>query len=382
MITRKKINELYKIEESPCVSIYIPTSRAGASQEDRLRFKNALKEAHAQLVDHGMESKAAHKMMADGYEMLDDENYWMHLSDGLAVFFTPKRTETFIVPVDVNYSVHVGNRLQLRPLLPVITGRQRFFLLAISQNEIRFFEGNKYSITPVIIEDLVPEDMEEALSIDEIPNSLQAHSGRSSGPTPIYHGNDLGKDHKLKRLRQYLRRVDDGLMEMLHDEEAPMVIAAVDYLVPIYKEVSRYKNIADVHIGGNPENDDPILLHEKAWTIIDQFNQNEIAETKELYPEMEAKRKATSEFSTVLNAAKDGRIDTLFVNKDQEIWGTYNTQTRDLNIQKTSTSKNEELLESAAMEVFMQGGKVYNVEQEEMPNGEKSMNALLRYNLS
>jgi hypothetical protein len=382
MITKKDIKELYAQEASPSVSIYIPTYRAGRNQEDQLRFKNALKEAHEKLMDAGMDSKAAHKMLANGYELLDQDDFWMHLSDGLAVFVNPDRYEQFILPTDVSPQTQVGQKFYLRPLIPAITGKQRFFLLALSQNEVRFFEGNKYSISPVIIDDLVPENMEEALALDERENNLQSHSGRSNTATPIFHGSGLGKDHKLKRLRQYFRQIDDGLMEMLHDEDCPLVIAGVDYLIPIYKEVSKYNNIINQHIGGNPEHDDPIMLHEKAWTILDEFNTNEVTYLKRSFPELLSRRKASTEFSTILRASEDGQVETLFINKDQQIWGQYNAPSRSMMLALKSMHNNEDLLERTAMNTLMHGGKVYNVSAADMPESDFSANAILRYNLA
>ena len=46
--------------QSPSISIYIPTHRAGPDiQQDPIRFKNLLRDAEQWLLDHGMSPRAA-----------------------------------------------------------------------------------------------------------------------------------------------------------------------------------------------------------------------------------------------------------------------------------------------------------------------------------
>lgn len=367
MITKDKFNELAALRGEPCVSMYIPTYRAGRSEEDRIRFKNAVTEAQQQLIRSGMEKAEAHRFLTQAYDLLEDTEFFSHLSDGLAVFISPKGYEQLIVPVHVNPFVWVSDRFYLRPVLPALTGRHRFFILALSQNEVRFFEGNKYSITPVIIEDLVPEDMEAALEAYVEEASLQGHSARPNRQTPIFHGHGLGKDHKLKQLRDYFRQIDQGLMEMLHDERAPMVLAGVDYLIPVYKEVSKYLNIAAIHIGGNPENDDAILLHEKAWAIIDEFNQKQMDDYRENFGGLLSKGKASTELSTIVRAAEAGKVETLFVDKDEQRWGRFYSKQQTVEQLSANDPGAVDLLEEAALATYLNGGTVYNNPSEELP---------------
>ena len=108
MFTIEKYNALVKIQENnyPCVSIYIPTYRAGNNQEDKLRLKNALSEAVTQLrnndlfPDKAMTKQDAQKYLSQAYEILDDEEFWLNLSDGLVVFLNKDQFEYYTVPVD------------------------------------------------------------------------------------------------------------------------------------------------------------------------------------------------------------------------------------------------------------------------------------------
>ncbi|MCO6492302.1 MAG: hypothetical protein J5I98_28045 [Phaeodactylibacter sp.] len=151
MLNEKKFKELFERDGSHLVSIFIPTYRANHAQEDRLRLKNALKEAARQLEERGMNKEGARSYLRSAYELVENERFFSGLSDGLCLFIDENYFHHETLPVNFTPYVYTGRRFYLRPVLPVLTGRSRFFLLALSQNEIRFFEGRQHSITPAAI---------------------------------------------------------------------------------------------------------------------------------------------------------------------------------------------------------------------------------------
>jgi len=42
--------------------------------------------------------------------------------------------------------VVVSDRFHLKPLLPLLTGDGRFYILALSQNQVRLLQGTRYSV--------------------------------------------------------------------------------------------------------------------------------------------------------------------------------------------------------------------------------------------
>lgn len=382
LITKKDIEELSQINDNPCISIFIPTHRSGFNNAkiDQLSFKNALNDARTQMEQQGLEPNEMHGILQAGYELLENDSFWTKLSDGLAVFISPSRFEYFELPIAFNSYVFVGRNFHLRPLLPMFTGDGRFFLLALSQNEVRFFEGQRNSITPVIIEDLVPEDMEEAFAFSEPVAHLQAHSGGDLSSRGIYHGHGKGKDEKNKQLEKYFRQVDNGLMEILHDEKAPLLVAAVDYLVPIYQEISQYANIMPFSVKGNPENDSPVQLHEKAWSLMQPYFKEEQQSLANNFQSNFALEKADISAYAVIPAAINGRVDTLFIDKDEpNLWGQFNAEENIIRLHLERKQDSICLLNKAAIATFLQGGNVFNLTGEELPYPDASLNAIYRF---
>src|SRR4029077_8562969 len=85
-------------------------------------------------------------------------------------------------------------------------------------------------------------------------------------------------------------------------------------------------------------------------------------------------RRPPSPYDEILQAAHDGRIDTLFVARGVRLWGTYDPKARAIRIQENQTTQrkgNEDLLDLAAIQTFQNGGQVYAVPQQEVPGGQE-----------
>jgi len=380
MITPDDIKSYYTSEHDPALTIYIPTHRAGEREKDHIMLKNALKEADGQLAAYGLNDPEREDMLEPIQDLLDDNDFWNDLSDTLMILANREGGDVYRLPIQQDKLVYTGKRYLLHPSLTVATGDHRFFLLALSQNEVRFFEGHPYSITPMDIKDLVPEDKSEVLADLADDARLQYHSasGEQEG-SPTYHGQGSKKDREGINLEKFLRAVDNGLMEILHDESAPLVIAAVDHLIPVYKGVSGYSNILEDHVSGNPEEKDPVLLHEEAWEKVKMFFAKEKVAKKDTFDELLANDQASFSTPHIVKAAVDNRIDTLFLVRNEHEWGKYDLENRTVETAESYSVGQDDLLDFAAMQTFLHGGDVYIVDRSELPRPTANMNAWYRH---
>jgi len=377
MINASELKQLAEYRNDQTISIYVPTTRVGQHNEDRLRFKNALKEASHRLQDMGLEDKDADKYLKPAYELVDDEEFWSHQSDGLAAFISKDGFQYHTLPVHFDHMVHISDRYYLRPIVPMMNGENRFFILALSQNEVRFFEGHQYSVTPVEIKDLVPDGIDDTLIEPE--GTLQMHSASGgNAQTPQFHGQGTPQDEKDKILRYYLHQVDKGLLEMLHDENAPMVVVADDAVAPYYLDISKYSNVVNDYVSGNPENDDPATLHEKAWNIVREHFTADRREYHTEFGNYMSDGKAAVTLMDIVPAALDGRVEALFLVKGTYEWGEFDPEKRTVQ-QHGAEPRGTELLDMAAVQTFMNGGKVYQVDRNDMPQSVSNANAIFRY---
>ena len=162
---KDELKELLRYK-GKCVSIYMPTHRAGAeTQQDPIRLKNLLREAEAALIRTGLRSSRARELLEPAQELVEDHEFWQHQSDGLAIFLSPGLFRSYRLPLEFEESVFVAERFHVKPLLPLLTGDGRFYVLALSQNEVRLLQGTRFNVGEVDLED-VPRSLAEALSYE------------------------------------------------------------------------------------------------------------------------------------------------------------------------------------------------------------------------
>jgi hypothetical protein len=70
-------------------------------------------------------------------------------------------------------------------------------------------------------------------------------------------------------IRQWFRTIDKEVGGLLSDAQSPLVLAGVDTLFPLYKEVNTHPHLMEEGIPGNPEGMKTEDLHQQAWAIVE-----------------------------------------------------------------------------------------------------------------
>jgi len=227
----------------------------------------------------------------------------------------------------------------------------------------------------------VPKSRAEALRYDDPEQQLQYHTGMTGGRgqrSAVYHAQGRGDDSAKADILEYFSQVDRGLQEILHEEDAPLVIAAVEYLHPLYHEANTYPHLIDKGIRGNPEHCRIETLQEQAWPLVEPIFQQAQAEARAQYERYAGTGRASHDLATIVPAAYEGRIETLFVALDRQQWGTYDTATRQVRMAQEAGATSEDLLNVVAIQTFLNSGTVYAVEPDAVP-AQSPVAAMFRY---
>ncbi len=380
VLNRDELRSLIEEGGSQCVSLYLPTHRAGAEvQQDPIRFKNLLKQAEERLVKNGMRRAEAQQRLAPAQRLLVDKNFWQHQSDGLALFASPKGTRHFRLPFEFSELVVVTDRFHIKPLLPLLSGDGRFYILALSQNQVRLLQGTRFSVTEVNLDSL-PKNLADALGFEEREKQLQFHVAAQGAA--IFHGHGGGGTdeavHK-KDLLRYFRRVDKGLQDLVHGERVPLVLAGVDYLLPIYREANTCADLMDEGIVGNPDGLKAGELHAKAWAVLEPHFAKEQRRKADQYQELIGTGKASHDLRHIVPAAWQGRVDSLFVAVGVQRWGRFEASAGDVVVHESHEPGDQDLLDLAAVQTLVHAGRVYAVEPAQVPDSGDPAAAVFRY---
>ena len=379
IMSKEKLIKLVEKEYNPAVSIYIPTQRYGKEINEGqapLHLKNMRDEVQKKLIDRGFTKNEAAGFLKKVSNLIDDNSFWRHQSDSLVLFLGNGHFEYFNLPVKEEPFNYVGNQFFIKPVLPLFTNNGQFFLLTLSRSGVKLYICSRFSITEYYIADEVPEDIDEVLKYDVPEKSLQFRTQRID---TAYHGHGLPSDLDENNLLRYLERVDKGLLKVLANRQMPMVIAGLDELTGVFKKITKYPALADYLIGGNPDDLELLQLHAEAVEIMEKEFLEQQHTAKKKYLDFIKTGKTSSALEDIVLSAYYQKIDSLFIRENHDVFGLADPEQNKVQIQESKKQSNVELLNYAAIHVLKNGGTVYIVGSEEMPENDTIANAVYRF---
>jgi hypothetical protein len=372
--TTANLKALLSERETPCISIYLPTHRAMPdTTQDPIRYRNLINEAERQLLKTGRKPAQVETLLGRARALLDEINFWTYQSDGLAVFLSPRSFEHFRLPLSFKELLVVADHFHVKPILPLLTSDGYFYILALSQKRVRFYRATRSGLREIEIPG-VPQTMEAAMAGDTGERMMQIHtfpSGAAGGQSArMFHGHGADSETQKDMVQRYFRRIDRGLHELLQNATAPLILAGVEYLHPLYRTVNSYKYMADVGVFGNPDNWSGAELHRQAWTAIQPHFERTRTDALRRFDEARGLHRASASLEEIVPAAHTGRVSTLFAATGTQQWGTFNPQTGTVILESGPRAGNEDLLNLATVQTLLAGGRVFALTPDEMPEGQ------------
>lgn len=305
------------------LSLFLPTHRRGSEiLADPIRWRNLLTATDAALVERGLRRPEIDDLQAPAWELHGDPLAWRHMSDGLAVYLRPGWQRSFRVPLTFPDAAIVGDRFVVGPLLPLLTGDEHFLVLALSRRKVRLLEGSRQRVEEVALED-VPTSLRDVVGAPEPRSEAMvrpmAPAGRP-GPAVFFGHGAADDDFKKDELERFLRRVANGLRDVLAASDLPMVLVGLDEVVAFYRKANQYAHVVDDVVRRNPDDLSAEQLHELAWPIVAAQLE---ATTRDAFAEFEALHgtgRASSDPHEIARAAAAGRVATLFVPRQPTCW--------------------------------------------------------------
>jgi len=371
------IRTLLEPHEPPCVTMVLPTSPArGGGRQDPVRLKNLVEEAERRLKALGLRAPDAKAVLQPARELLDDGRHWLKGRGGLAVFLSPGWHHVVVSPVEFQELLVVSGRFHIRPLVQASQSDRRFFLLSLSRSGTRLFTGSRFEFTPVEVPGM-PQGIQVVEQYLVRERQLQAHTGARPGGSParVLHGHGPGDDPDDDRVLEYFRQVDAAVVPHLR-ARSPLVLAAVEYLVPLYRRATSWEDIPAEALLGSPDGVPDNELHRRAWNVIARRTEAERAAQLDRYAGLAAKGRASADLHEIAAALREARVETLFLADEAVVWGS--SQNGDWQVHEQPGPGDEDLLDRAAAETLRTGGVVYSLPGAELPSAAPHA-AILRF---
>ena len=283
------------------------------------------------------------------------------------------------LPISFEPYVYVSHQYYIVPLTPLFEFESPYYILSLSQDHVRLFEGNKFGLKDLYVNEFAPEKLEEVVGFDFEQKMLQFRSGQALHSAGSFHGRGEGKDDSVKEITYFFREINKGVNKAIKNKNAPLILACIDWLYPIYKEANTYPNLYPEHLSGDSEYTPISELKDNAWSLLSDFYLLKRKQKIELYNEVSHTPKASHQISDIIPAAVQGKIDTLFIKKGDKAYGTFNRNKNCIILDSERDKVNISLINLATTQTLLQGGQIFILDPEDMPFKKRPLNALFRY---
>ncbi|HUJ82280.1 MAG TPA: hypothetical protein VLW83_10370 [Candidatus Acidoferrales bacterium] len=365
----------------PCISIYLSyVSGAESAKHQRMRIRNLLEAAAPALKKFSVSIDEAEALATANWPAVEQSQPPHGEARGLALFAGKGFFGYSHLTEPVAERVAVGNEFLVRPLLPIIPHRDRFYVLTLSQKHAKLYEGSRRGIEERTLWD-TPESLREDFEGYSFGFERQYQMHTASSPASlqkgaVFHGRSLR--HK-DRIAHYFHDVDKGVVNALKDQEGPLILAAVDYLIPIYRTENHYPHLLDHALIGSPDRLTPKELYAAGWTIFEEQLAKAAEGAFSVYNQHANTPLTSSNLRETLSAAQRGLVRFLFIPSADERWGSL-VPPDTVHVHSAHESGDSELLNLAAILTLRFGGHVYVVPQGHLREG-ADIAAVFRYAL-
>jgi len=307
-----RIKALEENSSGTCFSISIPTVMTGDYDKNRIRWKNAVSKLRQAAEEHDSYDKAIFDKIDN---MTSTTDFWAHQKFGIVGYFSENVSEIVKLNHETIPISDVNDTFNLYPLVSEQQAHSSVYILCISKSKTSLFLLDGGILSPVDISKNVVKGYDEAMNFDESKKGLQHHSGK--GGNAIFHGNSAQGDMDDTRSKQYLRRIDDGLMEVIQGQTIPLVLACIDDYYPMYKEVTAYNHLHSEMISGNPDQYTHDEIVGKANCIMTDELGKKVTNFLDRYNETAAGDIIFDKLDDFRNAVKMKNVDAVLVNESK-----------------------------------------------------------------
>ncbi len=364
--TRPELAGLVAARGTALVSLYLPaTPETQHIDAARIGLGNLLREAEAQLEAAGTPKRTIWPISEQVQDLIDDDEFWQFQANSLAIFVTPESLRSYRLPSHLEKTVQVSDRFHLKPLIRAVSVSQHAFVLALEEGGVRLVE--------------VTADMPaQEIRVPGMPKDAASAVGTANVNSRSASGRIQGSEGQKVRLRQYARKVDAALRPVLAGRHEPLIVAAAEPMLAIWRSVNSYPDQAAQAIETSPARIPPAELAQAAREVLDALHAERLADFAALYDRRGQEGRATGDIAQAARAATWGAVETLLVDIDEVVPGRVDEATGEVAFADAGGAESYGVVDEIAGRVIASGGTVIGVRRDDIPGG-GSLAAVLRY---
>ncbi|MDN5788158.1 hypothetical protein [Pseudorhodobacter sp.] len=354
----------------PCISLYQPTHRTFPDRkQDPIRFGNLLKEIEASLARQ-YAGRDIDALLRPFRTLEEDEPFWNHTLDGIAVFATPELFKVYNLQRTVKEKAIVADSFHTKPLVRILQSADRFNVLGVSRHGATLFEGNRYALDEVKLEADFPQDLEDVIRAgrDDPERAKRAHGPTGPGQT-TRHGMNVRRELTDNETRRFFRAVDEAVAKTYSKPSGlPLLLAALPEHHSLFREVSNNPALMAQAIDVDPASISDEELRKRAWDIVLPRYTERLDALIEQFGTSKANDRGSADLTEIGKAAAAGRIATLLIDADRVVPGRFDPETGHVAFARLEDPDVDDLLDDLGEHTLRTGGDVVVVPPKQMPS--------------
>lgn len=294
-MNRNDLRQLQSLQDSPSVSILMPTHRSHPeNRQDPIRLKNLIAEMTNHLTaEYDRHESAPILGQLDALVTQIDFRYTL---DGLALFASQGFSRRFFLPFPVQERIVIGEKFSIRDLLFALNRSPRYWVLVLSEKPTRLYEGSREILTEVVAGDF--------------PLAHLGPGGAESLPGGFGIKRSAIRDEYD---RQFFRHVDEAFSSFATNDPVPVIVVGVKRNLAFFQEVTKHSQLVVGVVEGSHDRTSPSKIGELVWPLVQAWMANQ---RKEVFGEFEkavGTGRSVSGVQAVQQAVEEGRGAVLLV---------------------------------------------------------------------
>jgi hypothetical protein len=366
-IAYEELKALARPRENVGISIYMPFNDGTQGDlKNPALLREILESAEGRLLSDGVKPDVVTKLLRPGYDLAANETYWRDKFETLAIFIFADTFQAYKLQFPYEQTLSISRYPYLKPILHDYLTDKKIYVLVLEAGGSRLFKFDKHSYIDITPKELEKSSKEYAayFQIERESNyhMKRAGSGREKEGI-ISHGHDNTEQLNKRRETEYAHIIANEVKEIATLENLPLVLAGVKsgFLAPTFRSVYDGTGLIDDYIRVETAPLDIHKLQQGVSDILDNIEKTDDQLKVEAVSNLLGTGFEENDPDQVVKMAFEGRVDTLFVNVEMDIYGIMNVFNDRFEAKVTNNPDDENLTNIAIVDTWSRDGKVFFV---------------------
>jgi hypothetical protein len=321
-LSRPQLKSLLQSDTPPCISLYVPLSMAEVTEQGALAgcYRNLLESARA-LLDKSYSERVVTRMLAPlNHFQLPDRLRETPPRGTLAIFKSPTLEGFIHLNEEMPGIAVVADSFHIKPLMDLLVPPRNFYVLDVQSRHATLYKGNREQLEPLLnfqANEVSEVTREEGGNLfTRQLESLLSRTGLRRLQTQAQHLSS-----------EFLASVEAQVTaHMIFTLASPLFVVGKRHCTNQYMRINRYPDLHPTPIWaaeGRTRNESFLkAIHAAAVKYHNKILKRE--KDTNLAALRKARRKGLLEqdLHAVMRALSQGHVRTLFVKKNELLWGT------------------------------------------------------------